>query len=234
MTDQPGFSDGTNVNAPQTTDETKQGISAQDANSKSETDGQDTNSDFNRQPELTQRLIIAEYTNLTNKLNNRQNIRYQMIQFALAALATLLTVSSVGIQNHLDSLILAYPVLVLVLSIIYTSNAYEARRIQNYIKTRIEIFLPDQIGWYGYRHSGESERLEIVGNMGAKTVFIVTAIVAIFIGIQIMHQDKVSEVLLRVAAGVTIILTILLSFEGFVYELARKWRWIEQPIEKEP
>jgi hypothetical protein len=117
MPHQPQVSDDTQVNNSQATDE--KGASEQVANV-----------DFGAQPELARDLVVAEYNSLATELNSRQSIRYQMIQFALAALAALLTVSSVGIQNHLDFLIFAYPVLVLVLSIIYTTNSFESRRIK--------------------------------------------------------------------------------------------------------
>jgi hypothetical protein len=222
MTDQPRLSDDTQINDPHAIGEAKKDTSVQDSHSTSETD---------RQTGPVKELIVAEYSNLTTELQNRQGIRYQMIQFALAALAALLTVSSVSIQNHLDFLIFAYPILVLVLSMIYLSNAFEGRRIKNYIQTRVEIFLPEKKGWYGYRHGDKIERLDSMGNMGAKTVFIVTSGIAVFIGIQIMHQDEISKMLLKVAVGATIILTILLLCESLAYEQARKWHWIEQPRE---
>src|SRR5437763_1634237 len=84
--------------------------------------------------ELERELVVAEYNALMTELNNRQNIRYQMVQLSLAALGALLTVSSAGIQSHLDSLILVYPVLVLPLSIIFIVNSIEASRIKDYIK----------------------------------------------------------------------------------------------------
>jgi hypothetical protein len=191
------------------------------------------NSGFNKQSEPVKELIVAEYAHLTTELNNRQSIRYQMIQFALAALAALLTVSSVGIQNHLDLLIFAYPILVLVLSITYVSNAFEGRRVKNYIKTKIEIFLPGKAGWYSYRSGDKIEALDSLGNLGAKAIFILTAIIAVLIGVQIMRHDEISEVLLKVALASTIILTILLLCESFLYEQMRKWHWIERSIKDE-
>jgi len=192
---------------------------------------------FGQNQELSKELIVAQYNSLTTERNNRQNIRYQMMQFAVVALAALLTVSSAGIQNHLDFLIFTYPDLVLVLSIIYIANTFETRRIENYLKTRFEIFLPviegERMGWYGYRKGDRTEFLGSIGNIGAKIVFVGTAIFAILMGLQIMHQgDKISEMLLKVAVAVTIGLAILLLLEGIVYELLvlKKVPWVERPI----
>lgn len=180
-------------------------------------------------------MIVAEYNSLTTELNSRQSIRYQMIQFAVVALGALLTVSSVGIQNHLDFLIFAYPALVLVFSIIYVSNSLEGRRIKAYIKTKIEVYMSkvdgEKMGWQSHRKNDRIERFGSVGNIGAKVVFIGTATFATLIGIQIMHQSMVSEILLRVAVGSTILLTVLLFTEGILYEQARKRKLVEQPIE---
>jgi len=194
--------------------------------SESEIASRTTNVEFGAQPELARDLVVAEYNSLTTELNSRQSIRYQMIQFSLAALAALLSVSAVVIQNHLDFLIFAYPVLVLVLSIIYTTNTFESRRIKNYLKIRIEIFLPaikgEKIGWHTFRKSNKIEGFGTVGNIGAKTIFIITSVFAVLMGIQIMHQGEISEVLLKVAVGATILLIFLLLSEGLLFLLADK------------
>ena len=224
MLNQLQLSDSVQMNNSKATD--KEGASEQAMNSGPEIASRIANVDFGAQPELARDLVVAEYNSLTTELNSRQSIRYQMIQFALAALAALLTVSSVGIQNHLDFLIFAYPALVLVLSIIYTTNSFESRRIKNYIRNRIEIFLPtikgEQIGWHTYRKGNKIEGFGTVGNIGAKTIFIVTSVFAVLMGLQIMHQGEISEVLLKVAVGATILLILLLLSEGLLYRLADK------------
>jgi hypothetical protein len=230
MPDQPHASDAAPVHPLQEPGTANKDGSAQDSGVTSETEKQSPTSDLNTLSAPVKELIVAEYTHLTTQITNRQSIRYQMIQFALAALAALLTVSSIGIQNHLDLLIFAYPILVLVLSITYTTNAFEGRRIRAYITDRIETLLPGATGWYGYRQSDKVEALDSMGNMGAKAVFILTAMVAILIGIQIMRHDGISELLLKVAVGATIILTILLLGESVMYDQMRKWHWIERLV----
>jgi uncharacterized membrane protein len=69
-----------------------------------------------------------------------------------------------------------------------------------------------------------------VGNIGAKTVFIVTSVFAVLMGLQIMNQEEISEVLLKVAVGATILLILLLLGEGYLYRLADKLRLLERPI----
>jgi len=234
MPDQPHLSDAPPVHDLQATGKAHNDGSVQDSSGMSKTEEQGPISDGNTPSEPVKELIVAEYTHLTTRITNRQSIRYQMIQFALAALAALLTVSSIGSQNHLDLLIFAYPILVLVLSITYPTNAFEGRRIRTYLTDRIETLLPGATGWYGYRQSDKVEALDSMGNMGAKAVFILTAIVSIVIGVQIMHHDGISELLLKVAVVATIILTILPWGESFLYDQMRKWHWIERPVRDKP
>jgi hypothetical protein len=222
-------------NTRQAPDENTKKSSQQLANSEYVKISQAANIDLKELPEVSKDLIVAQYNSLTTELNSRQNNRYQTMQFSLIALAALLTVSSTSIQSHLDYLIFAYPILVLVFSIIYILNACEGRRIKNYIHTRIEIFLPiiekEQIGWYGYRQGNKVEKLDSMGNIGAKAVFILTSIFAVLMGLEIIqHQDRINEVLSRVAVGATIILTVLLFIEKSAYDWACKHQWIELPL----
>lgn len=176
--------------------------------------------------ELERELVVAEYNALMTELNNRQNIRYQMVQLSLAALGALLTVSSAGIQSHLDSLILVYPVLVLPLSIIFIVNSIEASRIKDYIKKSIEVQMPKidgkPSGWQHRRNKGVIERIVqgTLGNAGSKFVFILTAFFAVGIGWQMMTHNQVNDILFRVGLGAAIILTLLLSIHTF-YRLAK-------------
>lgn len=178
--------------------------------------------------DLGQELVVAEYNALMTQLNSRQSIRYQMVQLALAALGALLTVSSVSIQTHIDSFILAYPVLALLLSIIFVVNAFEASRIKKYIKTRIEVLMPSltkeqAAGWHHYKKEDKLERLGFgtVGNVGAKLVFMLTAFFAVGIGWQVMQHSQLNNILLYVALGASVILTLLLLTD-VLYKLAHK------------
>jgi hypothetical protein len=171
--------------------------------------------------ETVNELIVAEYNSLSTELNSRQGIRYQMVQFAVAALGALLTVSSVDIQNHLNLLIFAYPILDLSLSLIYITNAIESRRIKDYIKTRIEA-LPElngeKLGWLTYREKhtiiGHGKSL---GNFSALLVFILTSWFSVIIGQQIMQPTQINHMLLSGAIGVSIVLTVLLLIDGILY-----------------
>jgi hypothetical protein len=218
-------------------------LSVQHVNSPSDTPGrEDLTIVFSQQQELSRELILAEFNSLTTERNNRQTIRYQMVQFAVAALAALLTVSSV-LQNHLAFLIFTYPFLVLILSVIYMSNAYETRRITGYLKTRIEIFLPvieqykdsvshsEKMGWYRYRSGDKIETAGSVGNVGAKITFIGTALFALVMGFQIMSpNDHINPLIPPLAIGVTVLVALLLVAEGYVYHMACDSQWVERPI----
>jgi hypothetical protein len=164
-------------------------------------------------------LIVAEYNSLSTELNSRQGIRYQMVQFAVAALGALLTISSVDIQNHLNLLISAYPMLDLILSTIYITNAIESRRMKHYIKTRIETALPElngqQLGWQTYR-KGNLQGLSL-GNGSAQFVFIATSWFSVIIGQQIMQPTHINHILLSVAIWVSIVLTVILLTDGILY-----------------
>jgi hypothetical protein len=170
--------------------------------------------------ETVNELIVAEYNSLSTELNSRQGIRYQMVQFAVAALGALLTVSSVDIQNHLNLLIFAYPILDLSLSLIYITNAIESRRIKDYIKTRIEA-LPElngeKLGWLTYREKHTFGQGKSLGNFSALLVFILTSWFSVIIGQQIIQPTKINHILLSIAIWVSIALTVLLLIDGILY-----------------
>lgn len=126
--------------------------------------------------DLAKDLIVAEYNSLTTELNNRQNIRYQMVQLAIAALGALLTVSWASFQLHMDMvLIWAYPLLVLILSVIYTTNTFEMRRIRFYIKNQLEQHMLLVSGWQNSKDVTSSlgtismsVSVGAIGNLGGK------------------------------------------------------------------
>jgi hypothetical protein len=120
-----------------------------------------------------------------------------------------------------------------VLSVVYVLNAHEECRIRKYLQTRIEIFLPtigkEQVGWYGYRQGDKIHRLRSSGNVGAKTVFVLTSLFAVLTGLRATpHRNGISETLLWVAVGATVILTLVLATETMVYDQARERQWVER------
>jgi Na+-transporting methylmalonyl-CoA/oxaloacetate decarboxylase gamma subunit len=129
-------------------------------------------------------LVVAEYNGLRAELQTRIGIRYQMIQFAFIGLGSLLTV---GFTTHFTDIIFVYPILALVLTLIYITNAYECRRMALYIREKIESQMwesqtKDGFGWQHFRIGDGAEQYGSLGNIGAKAVFIITSLFVVIIG----------------------------------------------------
>ncbi len=163
-------------------------------------------------------LIVAEYNNLHAELLKRLDIRYQTIQFALTALGVFLTI---GFSVKIATLIYTYPALVLVLSITYVTNTVDLRRIRRYIERCIEPRVPNEsneepFGWRRHRTKGKhlsigSFQLGSLGDLGAKLLLLLSAVIAVVTGklaAQIYGGD--SAIFFWLACIVTVLEGILL------------------------
>ena len=160
-------------------------------------------------------LVVAEYNNLRAEIVSRLGIRYHMIQFALAGLGTLLTIS---FSSHNAFLLLSYPALALVLSVTYITNSYESRRMAHYIKEKIESRVVstvggDTFGWQHYRKSPKMERFGTLGNIGAKAILSLTAFLAVGAGALITTYNTVGIAFMSGAFLICLIIGVLLFFE---------------------
>lgn len=99
---------------------------------------------------------------------------------------------TVGFSVKNAILIYAYPLFVLVLSITYLTNAIELRRISKYIRKYIEPRVKQEgdeapFGRYTLQQSGGIEQvgpfqLGTLGDVGAKLLFLLSAVIAVLAG----------------------------------------------------
>jgi hypothetical protein len=151
-------------------------------------------------------LVVAEYNGLRAELQMRIGIGYQMIQFALIALGSLL---AIGFTTHFtDIIFFVYPFLALALTLIYITNAYECRRMAYYMREKIESQMwdsqtKDGFGWQHFKIGDRAEQYGSLGNIGAKAVFMITSLFVVIIGFALQAAVVYHVLSILIFLGIT-------------------------------
>lgn len=106
-------------------------------------------------------FLLAEYKELRGEILKRTEIQHQLISITLVALGALISVS-----KDLPTALLAYPLLALFLSAVWSYNDIRIRQLGIYIRDRIEDQLIGRgLGWEHYLSSDRVSKL-----VGSRTI----------------------------------------------------------------
>lgn len=121
-------------------------------------------------------LAVAQYTSLRSEIVQLTHLQSQVISLTVVAFGTLL---SVGFQARNAAIILVYPILSLVLGIIWLYEAHLITRIAAYLRTGVEARVGQHnLGWEHYVQDHPLPRGRFA-YWGLRSVFPVTSALAI-------------------------------------------------------
>ncbi len=166
-------------------------------------------------------LVTAEYNNLRAEILKREEIRYQLIALTVTVFGALL---AFGSQSKNATSILLYPVLALCLAISWRSNHEDIFKLSDYIIEHIENKVGDNnIHWEGYNKlqlkEPKDDKLFIL-SYGSKGVFILTEVVALFVGIFVgITQPEYNNIFIfSIGVGISVLMTIATVILLFSYK----------------
>lgn len=146
-------------------------------------------------------LVVAEYSNLRAEIVKLTELQFQTTAVTVVAFGTVL---SLGIQQGNAAIILVYPMLSLILGIIWLHYANLIARIATYIRDSIE----DRVGYHnlGWEHYVQANPLPRgrYAYWGIRAVFIVSSILALVASLQVATPDIAVALLYVLAVTVTI------------------------------
>ena len=158
-------------------------------------------------------FLLAEYNALRDEILRRTDIQHQLISITLVAFGALV---SVGLQVSQTAL-LAYPLLALFLSVVWSYNDIRIRQLGFYIRDRIENRLAG--GGEGWEHAISSDSLSrSVGSrviLATRGIFWGTELLAV--GIYLV--DRLGTVLPR---GDVVLLVLDILAIGYTIAILRR------------
>jgi len=151
----------------------------------------------NREWDASQ-LVIAEYTNLRAEIIKLTELQFQTTAVCVVAFGTVL---SVGLQARSAAVILIYPLLSLVLGVVWLHHAHLITRIAAYVREDIE----DRVGHriMRWEHAVQAKPLThgLLAYWGIRAIFPVSSILALVAALPVPLSG--AGVLLYVPAGGT-------------------------------
>lgn len=150
--------------------------------------------------DLTQ-LIVAEYNNLRSEIVQLIRLQFQVTTATMVAFGAIL---SVGFQARNAAVILIYPLLSLLLGIVWLFKAHMITRIAAYIRVGIEDRVGHQnLGWEHFVQDTPLPRGRFA-HWGLRAIFPVTSIVAIVASLAVASPGVTLLLLYGLAFSVTI------------------------------
>jgi hypothetical protein len=145
-------------------------------------------------------LVVAEYTYLRTEVIKLMELQFQNIAVTVLAFGTVL---SVGFQARNAAIILVYPLLSLILSIVWLHHANLIARIAAYVRTDVE----DRVGYHylGWEHFVRGNPLprRHLAYWGMRAIFVASSILAILASLMVPGSSIPLNLLRGLAFAVT-------------------------------
>ena len=155
-------------------------------------------------------VMMKEYDALRAEVLKRIEVMNQVASLALIVPGTIF---AFGFQTQDATLILLYPLLALVLSLIWSQSDRRAREIGYYINTRIESRFEGAMGWEHFMDSTRTAHklFDLDAVWAATGIFAGTEVLAILVGIPIAIKfgTLISLYILLSAAIISVIITVV-------------------------
>ena len=159
--------------------------------------------------ETSSDFLIAEYATLRDEVLKRIELQHQLVSLALIATGTLVTIC---VQAS-TTVALAYPILGLFLAAAWSLHNVRVWQMGNYIREEIEEnFLDSDQGWEHVRPKGRAVKLGPLPLHGARSIFVGTQVLAVFVTL-LISTFPTEDVVLLVLDGMVIMLTIVLLWQ---------------------
>jgi hypothetical protein len=158
-------------------------------------------------------VMMKEYDALRAEVLTRIQLMHQVTSLALIVPGTIF---AFGFQTQNATLILLYPILALVLALIWSQCDRRSREIGYYIHTRIESRLKDVMGWEHFMDSTRTAHklFDLDALWAAAGVFAGTEVLAILVGIPISTRfgTLIPLYFLLSTAILSVLLTVIRLF----------------------
>lgn len=142
-------------------------------------------------------LVVAEYTALREEILKRIEIKQQVNTIVVAAFGATI---ALGLQYKEATLILLYPILLPLFSVVWSTNERRAREIGSYIRTQIEEKCGEG-GWESLRHKVRKTHKQIeYGDILVRGTLLCSGILATIVGcfVAAAHNIQIPFVLFLV------------------------------------
>ena len=180
-------------------------------------------------------FLLAEYRELRGEILKRSELQHQLISIALVAFGAL---AAVGLRDT-PAALLAYPMLVLFLSMAWSYHDIQIAQLGIYIRYRIEErLIGGNLGWEHARLSDRASR-QIGSLVKAATRGILWGSECLAVGLYLLKrlsmgwptaiEEDMGEVVLLILAGIAIVLTVAImrNRDSLVAEIVKS---IEKPV----
>ena len=164
-------------------------------------------------------IMMKEYDNLRAEILKRIELMHQLISLGLIVPGTIF---AFGFQTQDATLILLYPLLAFILSLLWSQHDRRTREIGYYIHTQIETRLTEALGWEHFMDTTRTvhKLFDLDSLWAAVGVFAGTGILAILVGVPIAIKSGTlfPFSILLTASILSIIFTIIRIFAPYGHQ----------------
>ena len=164
---------------------------------------------MDKKPENDQ-FLLAEYSALREEIVKRIELEYQIIYITLFIFSTM---CGFAFSYKVSVIILPYPILCVLLTSAWVNSDFSIFHIAEYIKNQIEAKIGE--GTTGWEHYLAPKKPLLLSTSSVGGTFVITALIAIGIGISLAKLDTTGIILLILDIIGLIYMNMLLSWYHF-------------------